>query len=307
MLEEALQATRESRRIEFKREFSAAAPGSWCELLKDVAAMSNSGGGVIIVGLENDGTASGWDPSEFLRTDLADLTNTFAKYVGEQLDDFEIRAAKKGRRPVAALLVRPRLGSPIVFEKPGTYADAPGSQKTAFSRGTVYFRHGAKSEPGSTRDLARFISREVERQRRSWLSNIRKVAAAPKNAQVLVLQSKTATSPPVSGVRVVDDPNAPVVGRTDFDATHPHRQKDVVRLANANIGRPAINQFDIRCLRKVHGIDSQPAFFHKPRFSSPQYSDAFVEWLADEHKRNSQFFEQTKETYRSTQRKPTGS
>jgi hypothetical protein len=302
-LEEALEATRESRRIEFKREFSAATPGSWCELLKDVAAMANSGGGAIIIGLENDGTPSGWDPSAFLRTDLADLTNTFAKYVSEQLDDFEIRAAERGRRPVAAVIIQPRLGSPIVFEKPGTYADAPGSQKTAFSRGTAYFRHGAKSEPGSTRDLARFIAREVERQRRAWLSNIRKVAAAPKNARVLVLPTKTTGSAPVAGVRVVDDPDAPVVGRTDFDTTHPHRQKDVVRLANAKIGSSVINQFDILCLRKVHNIDSQPVFFHKPRFSSPQYSDAFVDWLVDEHGADSNFFEQTKATYRNARRK----
>lgn len=294
-VEQALHATRESRRIEFKREFSAVTPGAWCELLKDVAAIANSGGGIIVIGLENDGSISGWDPADFLRTDLADVTNTFAKYVGEQFDDFEIRSAKKGQRVLAVVIVRSRVGSPVVFEKPGTYSDGESHQKTAFSRGTVYFRHGAKSEPGNARDLSRFVTREVDRQRRAWLSNIRKVAAAPKGSQVVVVSSKNSDTPlTLREVRVVDDPSAPTVARTNYDITHPYRQSDLIRAVNERLGRRAVNQFDIKCIRKVHGIDSNSGFFHKPRYSSPQYSDSFVDWLVTEIERQGAFLSQAR-------------
>ena len=45
-------------------------------------------------------------------------------------------------------------------------------QKTAFSAGTVYFRHGAKSEPGTSEDLRASLERELDRIRSSWLDGI---------------------------------------------------------------------------------------------------------------------------------------
>jgi hypothetical protein len=292
---EALAAVRESRKVDFKREFSAADAGVWCEMLKDVAAMANSGGGIIVFGLNDDGSPSGWDPAPLLGIDLADLTNRFAKYVGEQLDDFEIRAAKKGRRSLALLLVGPRTGGPIVFEKPGTYDDGSGRQKTAFSKGTVYFRHGAKSEPGTAGDLRRFMNREVERQRRAWLGNVRKVAAAPKGAQIVVVPPKATGRPAdLTRVRVVDDPAAPVVARTDFDVTHPYRQTEAIKTINNRLGAKVVNPYDVQCVRKVHGVDALSNYFHRPKYGSPQYSDAFVDWVAGEYMKDPGFFEKAK-------------
>jgi hypothetical protein len=63
---------------------------------------------------------------------------------------------------------------PIVFTKAGTYRADNGKEKVAFHQGTVYFRHGAKSEPGDSDDLAEMVNREVERLRKEWLSNIKK-------------------------------------------------------------------------------------------------------------------------------------
>ena len=102
-----------------------------------MAAIANTGGGVIVIGLENDGAPSGQSPKDFLQTDLATIVDAWSKYLGEQFDDFEIHEAKKARKPVAILVVRPRTGAPLVFDKPGTYNDGHGKQKTAFS---VWYR-----------------------------------------------------------------------------------------------------------------------------------------------------------------------
>lgn len=284
---------RESRKVEYKREFDPAVPGAWLELLKDVAAIANSGGGVIVIGLENDGSPSGWDPTVFLSTDEAVIVDAWAKYIGEQFDGFEVREVRSGRRRLAAVLIPARTVSPLTFEKPGTYADGGAKQRTAFAKGTVYFRHGAKSEAASSRDVARFIEREVGRQRKAWLGNIRKVTSAPKDASVFVVPAAGRAAVPTN-VRVTDDPSAPAAIRTDFDQTHPHRQTEVVAGVNQALAERVVNSYDIQCVRRVHSVAERAEFFHKPKFGSPQYSQAFVEWLVEQYKIDNRFFDRAK-------------
>ncbi len=299
LIAQALAATRESRGIEFRREFSLTVPGAVCELLRDVAALANSGGGVVIVGLQSDGSVSGWDPSDFLATDPAELTNAFSEYVGDQLDGLVIREAKKSLTKLVAIVVPPRAVSPVVFEKAGTYIDAQGREKVVFARGSISFRHGARSEPGTARDLHRFIAREVAREHRAWAKNIRSVAAAPAGSQVLVVKPKQAPTTAVAQVRVVDDPNAPAVARTDFDVTHPYRQTEVVKALNERIGDAVATGYDVQCVRRVHSVSERPEFFHRPKFGSPQYSETFVSWMVAEYEKDPAFFEKAKATVKA--------
>jgi hypothetical protein len=41
----------ESAELEFKAAFDPASPSEWCELIKDIVAMANSGGGLIVFGI----------------------------------------------------------------------------------------------------------------------------------------------------------------------------------------------------------------------------------------------------------------
>lgn len=47
--------TGESASADFKSSFDPQSKQDWCELIKDIVAMSNSGGGLIIVGVDDDG------------------------------------------------------------------------------------------------------------------------------------------------------------------------------------------------------------------------------------------------------------
>jgi hypothetical protein len=294
VLARALLAQRASRRIAFKQEFSGEAPGAWCDLIRDIVAIANSGGGVIVVGLDKVGNPTGWDPAAFLAVDPADVVSSIEKYVGEQFDEFEISAAQKAGVNVAAIVVAPRTGSPLVFEKPGTYVDDHGNHETAFARGTVYFRHGAKSEPALARDLASFANTELGRLRRELLKNVRKLSNAPRGSEIVVVSPKGGPATTVDRFRVVDDPSAPAVARTDFDVTHPFRQKELVATINDRAGTRIAGPYEIQCVRRVYDIGSRPEFFHRPKFGSPQYSDAFVSWLITEYQRDPQFFENAK-------------
>lgn len=305
---EALLASRENKRIEFKEQFSAAEPGAWCELIKDIAALANSGGGVLVIGLDSAGKPSGWDPSQFLGTDPADITNLFAKYTGDQFDGFAISEGRKGGKRVAAIKIGPKGVSPLVFEKPGTYSIGPSLQKTAFSRGTTYFRHGAKSEPAVSADLARFIRSELLRQRRELLANVRKLSLAPRDSKVIVVSPKSGPEETINKFRVVDDPSAPAVARTDYDVTHPYRQKELIATINDRLGEKLVGPYEILSLRRTYKIDERPEFFHRHKFSgSPQFSDALVSWLMTEYQSDNDFFAKAVERYSASRKSEAGS
>jgi len=79
------------------------------------------------------------------------------------------------------------------------------------------------------------------------------------------------------------------------DSTHPYRQKEVLELLNDRLGgTQTLNSFDIRCVRKVYKIESRPEFFYRSKFSPPQYSPQFVDWLQALASRTPDFFARTR-------------
>lgn len=49
LVEKGLRAKRESKYVDFKRQFDPASAGEWCEIIKDVVAMANSGGPIFAI------------------------------------------------------------------------------------------------------------------------------------------------------------------------------------------------------------------------------------------------------------------
>src|SRR5438445_13425506 len=68
-VERALRATRESTKVAFVAGVDPASPIDWCGLARELAAMANSGGGVVVIGVDARGAASGWDASFLLSMD----------------------------------------------------------------------------------------------------------------------------------------------------------------------------------------------------------------------------------------------
>jgi predicted HTH transcriptional regulator len=179
LIQKALSAKRESRYIEFKSGFDPNSPAEWVEVVKDIVAMANSGGGVIVFGLDNVGSPTRVSLAALAQTDPADFGNKLSKYTGASPPEFEIREVEKRGRQLFVFVIN-AASIPIIFQKPGTYDARGGKQKTAFGQGTVYFRHGAKSEPGTSDDMRSVIERQLELVRKSWIKNVRKVVQAPQ-------------------------------------------------------------------------------------------------------------------------------
>jgi hypothetical protein len=294
----ALAATRESKAVALKPQVSSKEPKAWLELVRDVVAMANSGGGTIVVGVDRTGTPTGWRSERFLRLGGGELLVAVAHHVGEPFDDIRVTPATKRGHRIAVIRVGPRSGSPLVFEKAGTHPGQDGTSVTVFGRGTLYFRHGRRSGPALARDLARFTRTELAHRRRDLMRNLRRVSTAPTGSEIIVVPPASGPAGEVERFRVVDDPSAPALSRTDFDVTHPFRQKEVATAFNERTGQQLIGPYELQCVRRAFGIDARPEFFHRPKFGSPQYSDAFVSWLLSEWRRDPTFFDKAREAGR---------
>ena len=277
-VERALRVTRESTRVAFVAGVDPAEPTGWRDLARELTAMANSGGGVVVLGLDARGAPSGWDASALLSVDPDTVRAQVRSCVdGEEPVTVEPVRAERSGVTVVVLPVDPATGAPLLVD------------------GVVHVRHGARTAPARSADLGRFVTREVRRVRREWLANVALVTQAPPGSQIVV--HPPGEPPPVAvgtEFRVVDDPSAPAVGRTDFDRTHPFREVDVVRVVNEAVGSVAVGHYDVQCVRRVYGVDQQLRYYHRPKFGSPQYSRAFVDWLVSSYRNDRDFFTDAK-------------
>lgn len=301
-VERARTIRRESRYIDFKEQFDVADDGEWLELLKDFVALANSGGGAIMVGLRNNGQPSGEDVSAVLGLDAATIGDKVHRYTNEHFSAFEVTEIRRDGKRLAVIEVGAAESAPLAFTRVGTYHIGNGKQRTAFSKGTVYFRHGAKSEPGTAGDFQDFIERRLDQVRDSWLGGIQQVVAAPAGAQVAVVQTtaRDAHGQPTE-IRLTDDPRAPTFGMLDPDKTHPYRQTELIKEVTRGLpGKASINSHDVLSVRRAHGIgpDTHPQFMHELRWGgAPQYSPAFVDWLLGRYRRDKGFFQKARDQY----------
>lgn len=294
----ALHARRENRRLDFKESFDPSRTGDWCEIVKDLIAMANSGGGCLVFGVKDDGSPAATSVESILSLDPAKVTDKVSKYTGVQFDGFEVCEAQRGCRKVAVLLVR-GADFPIPFSRAGNYERDDGRQSTSFQPGTVYFRHGAKSEPGTAEDVRRSIERVVERERKGWLRGIKKVVTAPRGYRLEVLPPGALINShgASTAVRLTSDPSARAISRLHPDDTHPFRRKEVVAEVNSRLdGRTTIGPYDIQCVKKAWAIDdgSHPDFYYESKHAAPQYSREFVDWVIQRFEQNPAFFSQAR-------------
>lgn len=237
--------------------------------------------------------------SGVLALDPAIVTDKIHSYTETQFGDFEIIGGHKGKKSVAALVVGATT-IPIVFTRAGAYSVEGGRQKTAFAKGTVYFRHGAKSEPASRDDLAELIERRLAEVRKQWIGGVRKVIESPSGSRVAILPPEIHPSddPNAVPIRIVDDASAQAFRLLDIDKTHPYRQKEVIDEVKKRLPKNArFNSFDVQVLRKVHPVLETPAYSHQPRFGSRQFSKRAVEWVTSHYEKDPDFFLKARDSF----------
>ncbi len=210
-LEELLARKRESKSLDFKGQFDPDSEGDWCEIIKDIAAFANSGGGALLIGLDNNGRPTGADVTAFLAVDPAIITDKMYSYTSAQFSSFCQEEAEKEGHQVAILQIGP-VQYPLLFTRDGSYPNPhnPDHTEFAFRKDKVYFRHGAKSEPAVPQDFVEFIDKQLMDRSQQLLEGVRKVIEAPAGHQVVVVPPSFQVSEDeeAQAVRLTDDPTA---------------------------------------------------------------------------------------------------
>lgn len=308
--ERAENARTESKYLDFKKEFDVGSSAQWCEIIKDIVAFANSGGGVIVFGVNNDASNAEFDTRMICKLDVADITNKIEAYTGYQFADIEVVEVERDGDIRAAFLIGSS-DTPMIFIRPGADVMEKGKQRPAFARGTVYFRHGAKSEPGTRDDLRSWREKTIESARNSWMKGIRKVIEAPAGHVITVVSSPSSGSraSPSEGMAIRANvsaaPGAVRIVPQNAEDIWPHRQKDLLLQINKDIGRSLpINGHDILCINThLNILKARPEFAYKPhRLASPQYSDEYGRWIVEQYRNDPKFFQRMREEYQKRKR-----
>lgn len=288
----------ESEMLDFKQEFCAERKAAfWAETIKDIVAIANTKGGIIVFGVCDDGSPSEAEFENLFSFDNAKIADQVKKYTGEDVPGIEIVGVNRGGTSFPAIVI-PSVEVPLVFTTAGEYETSEKKKKIAFTVGTVYFRHGSKSEPSTRADLSAFLERRLTKIREEWLGNIRKVVEAAPGASVVVVDS----SPAPGSFRITSDPNAPPVRLPNLSENFPYRQSEVIREVNARlVGKVAINTHDIQCIKFLEGISetSHPHLMSKPfKKASPQYSRDFIQLICQRYFEESAYFSRCREHWK---------
>lgn len=287
-LDEALQATAETDAIDFKKEFNPSIEGEWCEILKDILAMGNSGGGAIVIGVDSDGYTVGVEPTIGKQVDPANIGDKIRKYTSGNDPRCSASIAKRASEAVLVILVDACM-TPVAFEKAGTY-NVGAKPKCAFNAGTFYFRHNTRSEPGTTEDIAAAIEREVKRRREEWLGNIRQVMEAPPGSKITFRDRVAFEGSATTSVRLTNDANAAPLAYRSRDLTHPFRfnalRSEVTKRLPAG---GSMSTGDLLAIRRAYQADQNPNWADVGRYGPTQYSQAFADWLVEQCSRDPRF------------------
>lgn len=316
-ISDALALQKETRSVDFKQSFDPKNTRDWCRLLKDVLAMANSAGGIIVFGVDNNGAPTGTDVSEISALDPATFTDKLASYTGIHYEEFRISDhAKDGKKVVCLEIFEAE--TPLVATKAGTYPSIDGKkQERAFSAGVVYVRHGAKSEPANTLDLRKIIEKRISESRKDVLSGLRKIARAPSGSKIDILVPNIAYttnntkvvkpaksfdpgSPhPVrvtndsaaSPIRITASADAPAYRLVKPDETHPLRMNELLKFVNKEIAliNQKITAANIHDVNRVYRCFSNVEYCYESQHGPRQYSVAFAQWLIEQIRKSSMF------------------
>lgn len=188
---------REEERLDYKRAYHLSgkkATKDKVELVRDVVAMANTHGGYIVLGVEETtGGDRKYEPVGINSDIVADLDvdrlraqieRYLAEPVGIQLQIH--RLPEYENRAFACIYVPKSDRSPIIFEKPGTYEESPGQQRTVFHSGDIFVRRGASSVKADQNDMRNIISQIRRREKERWTEEILGVRELVRRLDLLI-------------------------------------------------------------------------------------------------------------------------
>ncbi|MEX2144269.1 MAG: hypothetical protein WD740_06715 [Anaerolineales bacterium] len=181
----------ESRNEDLKIKIDIQVAAEKLELIKNIAAIANSGGGKIILG-KNEKKSPGISVAETKQLDSARVADLVSKYIkpSQVHVGHTLKRVKKGR--FLLTLNISRVTYPVVFSKQGF---DPIANRPVFRVGDVWTRHSSKTEPIEHEDLRLWIEAAKGSAINQMKDRLRIIAEAPEDADI---KAVTRSGKPIS-------------------------------------------------------------------------------------------------------------
>lgn len=293
------ETDKELKSIDFKSEMNVDSKGDWCEIIKDIVAFANSGGGIIIFGVDDYGNKTSFEISKLLKYDPSKISDKISSYIDIDFTDFELVRFRRKDGDVVGLVIYPTF-PPIIFSKAGNYAVENNKQKIAFQKGVLYMRKGTSSVPAKSNDLIKILEKEISNRRKQWLGNIRKVIDAPSDHEVHIVNKNMVVSLNEKGtpIKITKNHNAPEFRITNPDDLCPYNTTKTVKKINKLLdGRWKITNYDVLLVRYLFNICDDPEYYYHSNYGSSQYSEKFINWVLSEFEKDNSFFKNNRAKY----------
>lgn len=166
-------------------------------LVRQVAAMINSGGGRIVLGAARHGEATGLHPEKAALIERAVVAELVDRYLRPDRVELTVeRSTTAGGGVVVELGIVGAAEPPVVLASAGTYLDRSDQEQTVFGAYTVYVRHNGRTQLARRPDFVRWRSEAVDEVRRQVYERLALVVEAPQGATVRILTNDEVHDPP---------------------------------------------------------------------------------------------------------------
>ena len=210
--------------FELKREF-ATGPRAWAELCRDIVAFANTGGGVVLFGVDDDGTRRGLATSLLSVLDPAKVTDQLRRKAASATISTAYLEETYYRKRYGALIIQP-LDVPLVFDTEWGYNTTGGKHRIIIKPGLLYVRTPGKSARAQQGDIRELWQRSVNLAAEKVLARIERVASLPLDSELIITDPEN----PDSGhllvdqgegrpVRIVSDPATAAIPLREVLAT----------------------------------------------------------------------------------------
>jgi predicted HTH transcriptional regulator len=168
--------------LELKAHLDLGVNADKMKLVSEIVAMANADGGLIRVGVADDGTEVGLAPDLVAKFDPARLADLVGSFTNPDHVEVTISIVGGGGSQIVDLAVECFADPPLVICKDGNYEDG-GRQTAEFRKGDVLVRRGTRAQRATRSDFAAWTRQACENARRTLLDRVAFVADLPEGAE----------------------------------------------------------------------------------------------------------------------------
>ena len=172
---------------------------SWVNIAKDIVAMSNSGGGIIVFGVDDDGRRVGLEEPLLSLMDPARINGKIEPRAPGARVDSSYFETTYYRLRYGFLCIHPQ-DDLIVFEREWGYHKPNGQYRTVIREGVLYARGVGETRPARQADVTYILRRLIETASKALLARIEQIATVPLDSEIVAVAAGSGGR----GIRLVD-------------------------------------------------------------------------------------------------------